>query len=73
MELLNSKLKEKVQIERFRPNIIVTDCPSHAEVSCHHTTSSDWQRLSFSFVKSWCKNALHCSCTIHRIIGQVYE
>ena len=33
MELLNSKLEEKLEIERFRPNIIVTGCTAHAEVN----------------------------------------
>jgi uncharacterized protein YcbX len=32
MKLLNSKLKEKLEIERFRPNIIVTGCSAHDEV-----------------------------------------
>ena len=32
MDLLNSKLEEKLEIERFRPNIIVTGCSAHAEV-----------------------------------------
>jgi uncharacterized protein YcbX len=32
MELLNSKIKEKLEIERFRPNIVVTGCSAHDEV-----------------------------------------
>ncbi len=32
MEVLNSKLDKEMEIERFRPNIILKDCPPHAEV-----------------------------------------
>ena len=32
MDLLNSKLDEKLEIERFRPNIIVSGCSPHDEV-----------------------------------------
>ena len=32
MELLNSKLDVELEIERFRPNIILTGCLAHAEV-----------------------------------------
>ena len=32
MELLNSKLEEKLEVERFRPNIIVKGCSAHEEV-----------------------------------------
>jgi uncharacterized protein YcbX len=32
MELLNSKLKEKLKLEQFRPSIVVTGCSAHNEV-----------------------------------------
>ncbi len=39
MDLLNSKLPEKLEIERFRPNIILTGCHAHAEVGNNHAHS----------------------------------
>lgn len=33
VELLNSKLDTPLPIDRFRPNIIVSGCEPHAEVS----------------------------------------
>ena len=43
LELLNSKLDSQVQMDRFRPNIVVTGCAPHAE--------DQWKRIKIGEIE----------------------
>ncbi len=43
LELLNSKLDSKVQMDRFRPNVVVSGCAPHAE--------DQWKRIKIGAIE----------------------